>query len=246
MNASLHLNCRKVRQGSLLILCALLPPPIAAAFEPGKSLPLGVFPRRAPADTRRMFTPLAMHLGALLGIPVHLDTPPDFPSNDDSNITTATDLKGKTVILGGGRAAMMASIVPQYLLSQAGLQRGDYLIRSTLHPVSAVLGLIYRQGDAAGAGEVVPKLPSVRARIGNLRLREPLRSRPLAHLPWAVSKDTDARDIKAITQALLSLNNTHSGRFILDQAGLSGLSAASDEDYTVHRAIVVDVLGERY
>jgi len=280
----------------LLLLAALLcAPPIAWAFGPGETLTLGVFPRRSAAVTRAMFTPLTAQLATRIGVPIQLDTPPDFSSfwqrlsggqyqlvhlnqyqylrahaehgfdaiamneefgsdriasviwvNHDSPIDSIAGLRGKTLLLGGGRDAMMASIVPRYMMQQAGLPDDSYLVRSTLHPVNAVLALAFRQGDAAGSDEVVPQLPSVRKKLGDRRLRALARSRPLAHLPWAVSGSLTPADTTALSNALQQLNHDAAGKAALQSAGLTGLRPANDQDYQPHRDIVWQVLGEDY
>jgi len=166
--------------------------------------------------------------------------------NEDSPIDSLTGLRGKTLLLGGGRDAMMASIVPRYLLMQAGLPTGSYLVRSTLHPVKAVVALAFRQGDAVGSGEVVPQLPTVRAKLGDRRLRALARSAPLAHLPWATSRTITPADARTLGDALQRLNNTPAGKAALKAASLTGLHPASDDDYAPHRDIVLQVLGEDY
>jgi ABC-type phosphate/phosphonate transport system substrate-binding protein len=49
-----------------------------------------------------------------------------------------------------------------------------------------------------------------------------------------------------LTRVLLELNNSRAGREILHQAQLTGLRAASDQDYDPVRNIVARVLGEHY
>lgn len=297
MNPALsrHSHLRFFPRLLLLLAVSLCSLPTSWAFDPEEGLTLGVFPRRSAATTRTMFTPLSTHLATLMGVPVKLDTPPDFSAfwqrlssgeyqlvhlnqyqylrahakhgfdaiamneefgnnriaaviwtNQDSRIEQLSDLRGKTLLLGGGRDAMMASIVPRYLMAQAGLAADSYLVRSTLHPVKAVLALAFRQGDAAGSGEVVPQLPSVRAKLGGRPLRELARSKPLAHLPWAISDSVTPADSQAISNVLLHMNDNEDGRAALRAAGLTGLKPANDADYAPHRDIVWQVLGEDY
>ena len=83
----------------------------------------------------------------------------------DSNIESLQDLKGKRIIFGGGHKAMMAYIVPTYLLRQAGLKEGDYFEKFALNPPKAVIATYFKQATAAGAGSYTLELPLVKKEI---------------------------------------------------------------------------------
>src|SRR5688572_7435829 len=61
----------------LLVAAAILAPGVQAADD---SLVMGVFPRRNAAETTKLFTPMADHIGAQLGRNVKLVTAKDFES----------------------------------------------------------------------------------------------------------------------------------------------------------------------
>ena len=80
----------------------------------------------------------------------------------DSGIETPADLKGKTIVFGGGRSAMQAYITATYLLRQAGLKQGDYFEQFALNPPKACIATYYRKAAAAGAGNYVLELPNIK------------------------------------------------------------------------------------
>ena len=83
----------------------------------------------------------------------------------DSGIRNVHDLKGKKIAFGGGPKAMIAYIVPVYLLQQAGLQASDYEATFAKNPPNAVLSVYYHQIDAAGAGDKALELNMVKSQI---------------------------------------------------------------------------------
>ncbi|MES9993115.1 MAG: phosphate/phosphite/phosphonate ABC transporter substrate-binding protein [Candidatus Thiodiazotropha sp.] len=162
----------------------------------------------------------------------------------DSEIKTIDQLRGKKILFGGGPRAMMSYIVPTYLLRQAGLQKGDYQESYAVNPPNAVLATYLKQADAAGAGEVVRRLPVVRNKIDVDELSLIAVSEPLPHLPWAVKEELDD-DLKSqIKSLLLGLKESPQGQIILRQARLSSFNPADDSDYNPHR-IIVDTIYAR-
>lgn len=156
----------------------------------------------------------------------------------DSGIENIDQLRGKKILFGGGPRAMMSYIVPTYLLRQAGLQADDYEESYAVNPPNAVLATYLKQADAAGAGEVVRRLPVVRNKIAVDELNIVAVSEPLPHLPWAVKNELE-EDLKSqIKSLLLGLNETPQGKEILRQARLSAFNPADDKDYNTHRVIV--------
>ncbi len=164
----------------------------------------------------------------------------------DGDIRTLADLKGRTAIFGGDRSAMQSYIVATYLLRRAGLKPGDYQEKFANNPPNAHLAVYYGQADAAGVGDRVGDLPAVRERIDPGRMKLIAVGERLAHLPWAVRGDLDAKLAERIRTVLLELRATPEGRAILKQAKLTGLVAASDGDFDPHRRIVETVFGEKY
>ena len=165
---------------------------------------------------------------------------------EDSPVRTLADLRGKWVVLGGGRQAMVASIMATDMLEQAGLESQDYFSRSTLHPLEALKSLYYRQADAAGVGDVADRMPGVKKLFGNDRLRMVARSEPVTHLPWGVSSRLDDSTVRAIKSAFLSLNDSMKGKRLLKAVNLTAIRPATDREYNEHREIILRVLDENY
>jgi phosphonate transport system substrate-binding protein len=164
----------------------------------------------------------------------------------DSGIEEALDLKGQKIIFGGGKQAMVSYIMAVDLLRRSGLEEGDYLIQFANNPVNALVSLYYRQGMAAGAGDFLPQLFTLNNTIDLNEIKPLLKSSPVAHLPWAVSREVPSTLAQSIQQVLVNLKDSHQGRKILARAGLTGLVPANDQDYTPHRKIIIRVLGEQF
>ncbi len=163
----------------------------------------------------------------------------------DSGISEVSQLKGKTILFGGGKRAMMSYVVPVYLLREAGLQEGDYSPRFASSPPNAVLATFLGQADAGGAGEVVRRLPMVHKKIDVEALTLLAVSQDLAHLPWAVRPDMPPPLRQKIRQLMLDLKQSDAGRAILKSARLSGFNPAQNSDYDEHRRIIARVEGTR-
>lgn len=162
----------------------------------------------------------------------------------DSGIDSVSQLKGKTLIFGGGKQAMMAYIVPVYLLRQAGLVDGDYHQLFATSPPNSVLATYLGQADAGGAGEVVQRLPMIRNKIDVEQMKLLAVSEELAHLPWAVRADMPEELRQRIRELMLGLRHSEQGRAILQAARLTGFNAAEDADYDGHRRIISKVEGQ--
>jgi phosphonate transport system substrate-binding protein len=156
----------------------------------------------------------------------------------DSGIERLEELRGKTILFGGGPRAMMSYIVPTYLLRKAGLNAGDYQENYAINPPHAVISTYLRRADAGGAGEVVQRLPMVTKRIDVNELAVIAFSDPLPHLPWAVKNEMDEALKAAIKKLLLELKTTAKGKQILKQARLSAFNPVDDKDYDAHRTII--------
>jgi phosphonate transport system substrate-binding protein len=165
---------------------------------------------------------------------------------NDSGIETPTDLKGKKIIFGGGKQAMVSYIMALDLLRSNGLDDSDYLMQFAMNPVNAIQSLYYRQGMAAGAGDVLPRLPALKKIIDSNEIRPLLKGQAVAQLPWAVSAKLSAAEVLRIQQVLVKLKDSPRGRKLLSKAGISGLVPATDRDYDPHREIIARVLGEHF
>lgn len=164
----------------------------------------------------------------------------------DSNIKSLLDLKGQKIVFGGGPKAMMSYIMPTYLLRRAGLKAGDYQEAFAKTPPNAILSIYFKQSKAAGVGDIVLQLPSVKSKCNTLKLKHLAISEPIAHLPWAVSGSVPGELKSRIQSVLLNMHKTGKGQKLLEKAKLTGLGEATDEDYNRHRQITFEVLGEQY
>lgn len=268
---------------------------VAAANRHRRHIIMGIFPRRNTKVTYRMFSSMASHLGAIMGIPVKLETAKNFKEfwenvkqkkydvvhynqyhyvvshanhgyraiamneeqgsntisgsiivRKDSGIETLTDLKGKTIVFGGGPRAMQSFIIPTWLLEKEGITSDQYKTEFARTPPNAIFSVYHGQSDAAGAGDAVLRMNQVQKAIHSSELEFLVLSEPLPHLPWAVSDSLPEEQAQLFQSALLSLNNDEFGNIILRKAGLTGIHAATDEHFNRAREIIVDVYGEDF
>jgi phosphonate transport system substrate-binding protein len=270
-----------------LIASAIWAPVAQAADDP---LVMGVFPRRNAAETTKLFTPMADHLGAQLGRSVKLVTAKDFESfwqgvteqrydivhynqyhyirssqnyqvvahieeigkstisgvifvRKDSGIKDLAQLRGRTVLFGGGEDAMISYITNRFLLMQAGLKKDDFKSVFAVNPPNSILALHRKQADAAGAGDGVLDLPLVKKSIDTEELTAIAVSPALLHLPVAVKRTMPAKLRTAIQSVLDDLKNSDAGKQVLKAAAMTGMGKAEDKDYDPHRKIVRAVMG---
>lgn len=165
----------------------------------------------------------------------------------DSGINKLSDLKGKTILFGGGSKAMIAYVVNKSLLLQAGLNEGDYIEKFAINPPNATIAMYRGRADAAGIGDVGLKLPVLKKKgvdVANLKVIA--QSEPLPHIPWAVNADMAPALREKIKAAMLRLNDSAEGRAILKNAMLTGLRGATDAEYDVHRKIYQSVSGKNH
>ena len=160
----------------------------------------------------------------------------------DSGIKTLRDLKGRTVLFGGGEDAMIAYIANRYLMLQAGLRKDDFKSLFAVNPPNSVIVLAQRQADAAGAGDGVLDIPVVKRAIDPSELATLAVSPPLLQLPIAVKRGTPAALRADIETALLDMPKSDAGRQALDAAVLTGIGKARDKDYEPHRRMVQAVM----
>ena len=161
----------------------------------------------------------------------------------DSGITEISQLRGRTIIFGGGRDAMLSYIAPKYLLMQAGLKEGDFRTELAVSPPNALIALYHRQAEAAGGGELLLELPVVRNAIDTQQLKILATTEPLLFLPWAVRRSMSAKLRESIQALLVNLGDNEAGRQVLKAANVTGLKKAEDRDYDPHRKMVGAVLG---
>lgn len=161
----------------------------------------------------------------------------------DSGITDVTQLRGRTIIFGGGKDAMMSYIAPKFLMMRAGLKDGEFKSEFAVNPPNALLALYHRQADAAGGGDILIDLPVVKNAINTDELRVLATSEPLLFLPWAVKRTMPAKLRDTIQSILTELNESPSGKVVLKAAKTTGIGKAEDKDYTAHRKMTDAVFG---
>jgi len=160
----------------------------------------------------------------------------------DSHINSLQDLRGKTIVFGGGKRAMIAYIVNTAMLRRAGLKEGDYVEKFSKNPPNATFAAYNKEADAAGIGNVGLKIPIiVNSGVHTEELKFVALSEPLPHLPWAVSTTIDPRLKAQIQVALLQLNKTPQGQAVLAKAKLTALHAATDAEYDIFVQIINEV-----
>jgi phosphonate transport system substrate-binding protein len=160
----------------------------------------------------------------------------------DSGITSVAQLRGRTILFGGGEDAMISYITNRYLMLQAGLTPGDFKPLFAVNPINSVIGLHRKQADVAGAGDGVLDLPIVRKAINTDELVSLAVSQPLLQLPVAVKRTMPAKLRTAVQTALVNLRTSDTGKHVLSAAALTGMGKAEDKDYDPHRKIVRAVL----
>jgi phosphonate transport system substrate-binding protein len=161
----------------------------------------------------------------------------------DSGITEVSQLRGRTVIFGGGKDAMLSYIAPRYLLMQAGLTEAEFKTEIAINPQNALVALYYKQADAAGGGEVVLDQPVIKSAINAQELRLLAATEPLLFLPWAVKRTMPAKLAESIQSVLLDLKNSDAGKQVLKSAIMTGMGNARDRDYDPHRKMTTAVFG---
>jgi phosphonate transport system substrate-binding protein len=163
----------------------------------------------------------------------------------DSGITELSQLRGRTIIFGGGRDAMHSYIAPRFLLTQAGLKDGDFRTEFAVNPPNALLALYHKHADAAGAGATLITLPAVKNSIKVDELRVLAASEPLLFLPWAVKRSMPAKLRESVQSILVGLGGDDATRKVLDAAGATGIGKAEDRDYDPHRKMTTAVFGAK-
>lgn len=164
----------------------------------------------------------------------------------DSGINKISDLKGKTVLFGGGKRAMQSYISATWLLRKGGLKAGDYVEKFAINPPNTIISTYFKRADASGSGDVVMRLDNVRKRIDISQLKFLAKTKPMVHLPWAVrSKLPDKLKIK-IQNILTGLTDSLEGKQVLKVASLDALIPAIDSNFDEHRKIITDVYGKDF
>ena len=161
----------------------------------------------------------------------------------DSGIGSVAELKGKTVLIGGGKKAMGSYIAVTAILKKAGLEAGkDYTVKFANNPPSAVIGVFNKAADAAGSGDVILQVAGVKSKIDVSQMTILAKSDAFTHLPWAVKGDMPADKAAKIQAVMTGLKA--SDPEVLKAAAVTNFVAASDADFAKVREIVTYVTGE--
>jgi phosphonate transport system substrate-binding protein len=165
----------------------------------------------------------------------------------DSGINTVSDIKGKTILFGGGPKAMGSYIAPTAILKKAGLQEGtDYTAKFANNPPNAVLAAYNKAVDVAGAGDSVLLLPVVTNSVDVKQLKVLATSEEFIQLPWAVHPRVPTDKADKIKQIMSSLDQSTEGKGILKAASVEAFVAADDASFNKVREIVEFANGEKF
>lgn len=165
----------------------------------------------------------------------------------DSGIKTVADLKGKTILFGGGKKAMGSYIAPTAILKTAGLNEGkDYTVKFAKNPPSAVIGVYNKAASAAGSGNVVVRINAVTKKINADDIVILAESDQFTQLPWAVKSDMPPAKVKKIQDVMVGLKANEEGQEILNAAKVTGFYPVSDNDFAKVREMTKFAVGEEY
>lgn len=165
----------------------------------------------------------------------------------DSGIKSVNDLKGKTILFGGGKKAMGSYIAPTAILKTAGLTAGkDYKVKFAKNPPSAVIGVYNNAAEASGSGNVILKIKAVTKKIDANNMSILAESESFTHLPWAVKDNMPEDKARKLQNIMVELKNSEQGKAILKAAKVTGFYAVTDADFAKVREITKFAIGEEY
>lgn len=165
----------------------------------------------------------------------------------DSGIKSVEDLKGKTILFGGGPKAMGSYIAPTAILKKAGLEaEKDYKVEFAKNPPNAVIAVFNKAADAAGAGNIILKVGGVTSKIDASQMVIIGESEPFTHLPWAVKSDMADDKAAKIQSVMTGLKGAAGGADILKAAKVTDFYKVTDNDYDKVREITKFAVGEEY
>jgi phosphonate transport system substrate-binding protein len=161
----------------------------------------------------------------------------------DNGINSVADLKGKTILFGGGKKAMGSYIAPTAILKKAGLSEGiDYKVKFAKNPPSAVIGVYHKAAAAAGSGNVILKTKTVNKKTDTSQLKTLAESEPFIQLTWAIKGTMPAAKAEKIKTIMTSLKDKDDA--VLKAAKVNNFISASDSDFAKVREIVKYVTGQ--
>ncbi len=166
---------------------------------------------------------------------------------NDSGINSVKDLKGKTILFGGGKKAMGSYIAPTAVLKKAGLVEGkDYTAKFAKNPPGAVIGVYNKVADVAGSGNVILRIKSVTSKIDASQMKILAESDAFTHLAWAVSPNLSGAKVDKIAKAMTGLKGNGDGEVVLKAAKVTNFFSVNDKDFAKVREITEYALGEKY
>ena len=155
----------------------------------------------------------------------------------DSGIKTIADLKGKEIIFGGGKLAMVAYVGVKLMLLEGGLKETDYKTIIARNPPNSSLAVFFNKASAGGVGDIALSVPSVTKRVNANELMYLSHGHRQAHIPWAYSPNLNDTMKSKVMEVFVNLSKTLEGKNILKKAGLTGIQKAVDKDYDNSRNI---------
>jgi len=155
----------------------------------------------------------------------------------DSGIESIEDLRGKKIIFGGGKRAMIAYVGVKLMLMKHGLFESDYTTILARNPPNSSLAVFFKKAEAGGVGDIALTVPAVRKRVNSNELTYLKSAYSQPHMPWAFNSKIDLETRKKIRLAFVKLNNTTTGKDTLRMAGMTGVLPAKDGDFESSRKI---------
>lgn len=164
----------------------------------------------------------------------------------DSGINSIPDLKGKKILFGGNKQAMLSYIGAVHILMDGGLKEGSYAEDFAVNPPNVALAVFNKMADAGGVGEVLLQNQKIKEKIDITQLKVLARGDDLPMLCWAVKKEMNKDIAQRIQKAMIGLKNNEAGKNILKDAEATAFVSASDKDYDIIRKILKESLNEEY
>ncbi|TCK18585.1 phosphonate transport system substrate-binding protein [Thiogranum longum] len=155
-------------------------------------------------------------------------------ARSDSTIRSLAELKGKRFAFGDPESTM-SSLLPRYMLLQAGIRLEDLAAYRFLGSHNNVaLGVLSGDFDAGGVKEAVYK--KYRAKGLKLVTYTP----EIAEHLFVASKRMDRSRVKRIGNLLLALDKSANGRKIMEaiKPGMTAMVRVKDSDYQTLRDIL--------